>query len=309
MFLLAIVAAAGVGSASASPAARDASTTPSIRDNSLTTPKAVVLGVIEGVTEFLPISSTGHLLVAERIFDIGQSDSSKDALDTFTVVIQIGAILAVLGIFRQRFVLMAQGAIGKSAEGRNLLMALAVAFVPAAAIGVLLASPIKDKLLRPWPVVGSWFLGGVIILVFVANQSKLRVTTTKLSDVTLRQGLIIGVAQVLALWPGTSRSLVTILAALVLGLSLQAAVEFSFLLGFLTLSAATGYELLKNGSTLYDTFGWANPLIGTIVAGIAAFISVKWMVSYLEHKPLTIFGWYRIGAASIVGILLATGVI
>ena len=309
MFLLMIAIGAGVGPASASPSDRDASTVPSLRDNSLTTPKAVVLGIIEGVTEFLPVSSTGHLLVAERIFDIGQSDSSKDAIDTFTVVIQIGAILAVLGIFRKRFVLMAEGVIGKSAEGRNLLLALSVAFVPAAAIAVLLSSPIKDKLLRPWPVVGAWFLGGVIILVFVANQSRLRVTTTKLSDVTIRQGLIIGVAQVLALWPGTSRSLVTILAALLLGLSLQAAVEFSFLLGFLTLSAATGYELLKNGSTLYDTFGWANPLIGTVVAGIAAFISVKWMVSYLEHKPLTIFGWYRIGAASVVGILLATSVI
>ena len=309
MFLLMIAIGAGVGPASASPSDRDASTVPSLRDNSLTTPKAVVLGIIEGVTEFLPVSSTGHLLVAERIFDIGQSDSSKDAIDTFTVVIQIGAILAVLGIFRKRFVLMAEGVIGKSAEGRNLLLALSVAFVPAAAIAVLLSSPIKDKLLRPWPVVGAWFLGGVIILVFVANQSRLRVTTTKLSDVTIRQGLIIGVAQVLALWPGTSRSLVTILAALLLGLSLQAAVEFSFLLGFLTLSAATGYELLKNGSALYDTFGWANPLIGTVVAGIAAFISVKWMVSYLEHKPLTIFGWYRIGAASVVGILLATSVI
>jgi len=305
MSLLALAVAAGVGPASAAPSGP----TDSTRDTSLTAPKAVVLGIIEGVTEFLPISSTGHLLVAERIMDIGQSDSSKEAIDTFTVVIQIGAILAVLGIFRKRFVLMIDGALGKSPEGRNLLMALLVAFVPAAAIGVLLSSPIKDKLLRPWPVVGAWFVGGVIILVFVANQSKLRVISTKLSDVTIRQGLIIGVAQVLALWPGTSRSLVTILAALLLGLGLQAAVEFSFLLGFLTLSAATGYELLKNGSTLYDTFGWVNPLLGTVVAGIAAFISVKWMVSYLEHKPLTIFGWYRIGAASIVGILLATSVI
>ena len=119
----------------------------------------------------------------------------------------------------------------------------------------------------------------------------------------------IGLAQAVALWPGTSRSFVTILAALAMGCSMTVAVEFAFLLGFLTLSAATGYELLQNGNTLVDTFGVLNPVVGVVVAGIAAFVSVKWMISYLEKHPLTIFGWYRIGVGLLTGVLLATGVI
>jgi undecaprenyl-diphosphatase len=111
---------------------------------------------------------------------------------------------------------------------------------------------------------------------------------------------------VVALWPGTSRSFVTILAALALGCSLTVAVEFSFLLGFVTLSAATGYELLKHGSTLVDHFGVLNPVIGVVFAGITAVIAVKWMVTYLERHPLTVFGWYRIGVGALVAVLLVT---
>ena len=118
--------------------------------------------------------------------------------------------------------------------------------------------------------------------------------------------LMIGVAQVVALWPGTSRSFVTILAALALGCSLTVAVEFSFLLGFVTLSAATAYELLKDGKAMVDAFGVVNPIIGVVVAGIAAFASVKWMITYLERHQLTVFGWYRIGIGALVAVLLVT---
>jgi len=279
---------------------------PSVSVDTLTTPKAIVLGLVEGATEYLPVSSTGHLLVTERILDIGQTKKDEAATDTYTVVIQIGAILAVLGIFRKRFALMLAGVAGRSAEGRSLIMSLVLAFVPAVVIALALQDPIKSRLLKPWPVVVAWVAGGVLIVVFERYRDRVTEKITSLPAIPPRVALGIGVAQVLALWPGTSRSLVTILAALMLGCSLLVAVEFSFLLGFLTLSAATGYELLKNGSTLLDTFGVVNPLIGIVVAGLAAFVSVKWMIGYLEHHRLTVFAWYRFAIAALTGILLLT---
>jgi undecaprenyl-diphosphatase len=273
--------------------------------NTLTTPKAVVLGAVEGFTEYLPVSSTGHLLVAERLMGIGQG-SDKSATDTYTVVIQIGAILAVLGLYWQRFGSMIQGLVGRSQEGRTSLNALIIAFIPAAIIGQVFGDTIKEHLLNPGPVAAAWIVGSAAIFVFAAIGDRLRVTTESVTSMTMRQALIIGLAQTLALWPGMSRSLVTILAALLVGLSLGAAVEFSFLLGFVTLSAATAYELLKNGSEMIDAFGWKNPIIGIVVAGITAVISVKWMVAYLQHRSLAIFGWYRLAAGlATIGLILA----
>ncbi len=278
--------------------------------NLLTIPQAVVLGIVEGVTEYLPISSTGHLLIAERLMGLGTTSADKAATDTFTVVIQLGAILAVVGLYRSRLTLMVQGVVGRSDEGRRVLFALLAAFVPAALIGKLLGDTIKERLLAPGPVVAAMALGGVVILVFVRFvQPGLAVITRSITDVSIRQAVIIGIAQVAALWPGTSRSLVTILAALCVGLSLEAAVEFSFLLGLGTLGAATVLELVQNGDILIDTFGWVAPLVGIVTAGISAWISVKWMVGYLQRKPLTIFGWYRIGAAIVAGGLMLGGVI
>ena len=276
--------------------------------NTLSTPKAVVLGIVEGLTEYLPVSSTGHLLVAERLMGIGQG-RDKSATDTFTVVVQVGAIIAVLGIYRKRFVLMLEGVVGKSVEGRRTLASLVVAFIPAAVIGQLLGDTIKEHLLQPWPVVAAWFVGGVAILVFVANQSRIRVRVTSIDAITIQQAVLIGLAQTLALWPGTSRSLVTLIAALLLGISLPIAVEFAFLLGFITLSEATAKELLSNGSELFHTFGVLNPVIGTIVAGIAAWAAVRWMIGYLQNHPLTIFGWYRIVIAGIGAALILGGAI
>jgi undecaprenyl-diphosphatase len=274
----------------------------------LTTPKAIVLGAVEGVTEYLPVSSTGHLLVVERLLDLGKG-AQKDAMDSYTIVIQVGAILAVLGLFWRRFVLMFEGLLGRSREGRSTLVALVVAFIPAAAVGQLFGDTIKDKLLEPWPVVVAWAAGSLAIFAFVRWGGRLRATTDSLGAITIQQAALIGVAQTLALWPGTSRSLVTILAGLAVGLDLLAAVEFSFLLGFLTLSAATGYELLTNGKVIYDTFGFWQPLIGIVVAGITAVASVKWMVSYLQRHSLAVFGWYRLGAGAVTAILLISGVI
>ena len=177
---------------------------------------------------------------------------------------------------------------------------------PAAIIGKLFGDPIKEHLLRPWPVVGAWVVGGIVILAFVANRSRFRVRIDSLQAIPPTTALAIGAAQTVALWPGTSRSFVTILAALALGCSMTVAVEFSFLLGFVTLSAATALELAQNGSEMMDHFGILNPIIGIVVAGVAAFASVRWMITYLERHPLTIFGWYRIALGLGVGVLLVT---
>jgi undecaprenyl-diphosphatase len=274
----------------------------------LTPGKAVVLGLVEGITEFLPISSTGHLLVAERILDVGQNPLTKHAADTYTIAIQIGAILAVVVLYFGRLKRMAEGAVGKDPGGRRTLVAIAIAFVPAAIVGFVGSQFIEDHLLKVGPVVAAWIVGAFVIFAFAKRFSS-DTPGTSLDAITVRQALIIGAAQCFALWPGTSRSMVTILAALLVGLSLSAAIEFSFLLGLLTVTAATAFGLLRHGNDLLDAYGVINPLIGVAVAFVSAVVAVRWMVTYLQRHSLAIFGWYRLAVAALTIGLLATGVI
>jgi undecaprenyl-diphosphatase len=274
----------------------------------LTPGKAVVLGLVEGITEFLPISSTGHLLVAERILDVGQDPLTKHAADTYTIAIQIGAILAVVVLYFGRLKRMAEGAVGKDPGGRRTLVGIAIAFVPAAIVGFVGSQFIEDHLLKVGPVVAAWIVGAFVIFAFAKRFSS-DTPGTSLDAITVRQALIIGAAQCFALWPGTSRSMVTILAALLVGLSLSAAIEFSFLLGLLTVTAATAYGLLRHGNDLLDAYGVINPLIGVAVAFVSAVVAVRWMVTYLQRHSLAIFGWYRLAVAALTIGLLATGVI
>lgn len=276
--------------------------------NELTYPKAAVLGVVEGVTEFLPISSTGHLVIAEQLLGIGQTDETKAATDTYTIAIQIGAIIAVLFIFWRRCISVVNGLLGRDHAGRRTLIALVVAFLPAAVIGKLFDKAIEQHLLAPVPVAIAWIVGGIVILVWFRDRAPDDSAAVRdVSMITPRQALLIGCAQSLALWPGVSRSLVTIIGALLLGVSMTAAVEFSFLLGLITLTAATAYSLASDGGELVDHFGTATPLFGLVVAGIAAFASVKWMVGWLDKRGLGVFGWYRIAAGTAVFILIAAG--
>lgn len=277
--------------------------------NELTVAKAIVLGVVEGLTEFLPVSSTGHLTVAERLLDIGQTDATRSVTTSYTIIIQIGAIAAVLLLYWSRVTDMAAGIVGRSARGRHLLLALVVAFIPAAIIGLALGDPIQDRLFGAGPVAAAWIVGGVAILVYVWRFEPPRGSGVPLDQLGLRQALIIGVAQAIALWPGVSRSLVTIVAAVMVGLTLSAAVEFSFLLGLATLSAASGYEILRNGSEVIDAFGWVSPLVGIVASFVAAAIAIKWMVGYLQRHDLSIFGWYRIAIGLVTVVLLATNTI
>ena len=275
--------------------------------------KAAILGIVEGVTEFLPISSTGHLLVTEHILGLDTGAYAK-AADTYAIAIQFGAILAVAGLFWRRFVDMFDGLIGRFPAGRQLLVNLVVAFLPAAVVGFLFDDTIKAHLFGPWPVVAAWVVGGVLILVLdakglIPSRGEHTEGRPPVFDITIKQAAIIGLAQCLSLWPGTSRSLVTILAALLVGVSMTAAVEFSFLLGFVTLSAATAFSLLKDGGDLVTTFGVVNPLIGAVFAFIAAVVAIRWMLTYLEQHSLDIFGWYRIGVSVLTVGLILGGVV
>ncbi len=330
-------AAAG-GAGDPSPAAASGGSEPK-----MTIAQAAVLGVVEGVTEYLPVSSTGHLLVTQRLMDIGTSEADKAAADAYVVVIQLGAILAIVILYWSRLMSLLRGLVGRDAEGRRVLIGVVVAFVPAAVIGVVGESTIKDVLFGAWPVVAAWFVGGVALLVMVRagilptgdadsdeplstdeddaadmmesiivaddDPGRQKRTRVALGMITPQQALIIGVAQCLAMWPGTSRSLVTIVAAVLVGLRLSAAVEFSFLLGLGTLSAATMLDLAKHGGEIVDTFGVAAPIVGFVAALVSAVVAVRWMVTYLQRHSLAIFGWYRIGVALIVGVLLVTGTI
>jgi undecaprenyl-diphosphatase len=269
----------------------------------LSIPEALLLGIVEGITEFLPISSTGHLLVVGHLIGFGKGEASV-AADTYSIAIQFGAILAVMYLYRVRMWSMARGVFGADNEGRAVLTRLILAFLPAAFLGAVFGDALKEKLFGPIPVAIAWCVGGVVLLVW-----KQKPGTTALTDVSLRNALIIGVAQGLALWPGVSRSLVTLIAALALGLSMSAALEFSFLLGLLTLSAATVLDLSKHGSELVDQFGVLAPSVGFVCAFITALVAVKWMVAYLADHSLRMFGWYRLGAGAVTGILLLTNVL
>lgn len=264
-------------------------------------PTAVVLGLVEGVTEFLPVSSTGHLTVAERLLDLRSS-----AADAYAIVIQGGAIAAVLVLYRARLRVMVEGVIGRDVVGRRLAVAVAVAFVPAAVIGLVFGDVIKDRLFGVGPVAAAWAAGGIAILV---AARRIRGGGVPLESLAWRQAAVIGVAQAAALWPGVSRSLVTIIAGVAVGLSLPAAVEFSFLVGFVTLGAATGFETVRQGGDIVATFGVAAPIVGFVVAFAAAVASVRWMVAYLRDGSLAVFGVYRLVVAAAALVLLAAGVV
>jgi undecaprenyl-diphosphatase len=284
----------------------------------MTIVQAMILGVVEGLTEYLPVSSTGHLLIAQRLMGIGDTGSAseeerrrtKDAADAFAICIQAGAIIAVLGLYFRRVRQMLRGLAGRDPDGSRLLINLVAGFVPAAVIGLLFNKSIKAYLFGPWPVVAAWFVGGLAILA-VSWRNRNKNTAARggllLDDMTWRMALCIGIAQCIAMWPGVSRSLVTIVGGLLAGLSLAAAVEYSFLLGVVTLGAATAYDALKQGQLMLLTFDAAPIAVGLVFAFAAAVVSVKWMVSYLNHHGLAVFGYYRVAIALAATWWIATG--
>jgi undecaprenyl-diphosphatase len=264
---------------------------------------AVILGVVEGLTEFLPVSSTGHLILAAHGMGLNLDDPGVQA---FQIVIQAGALLAVIGIYMKSIRAMVAGAFGRDRDGLRLAVQLIVAFLPAAVIGLLAGDFIHAHLFGARPVVAALAAGGVAMLLI----ERWRVRRLHghegraLTEMTWKLALIVGCAQCVAMWPGTSRSMMTIVAALLLGFSPRAAAEFSFLLALPTLGAATAYDMLSKGGAVLHASGVVGLALGLIVSCIVAWLAVKGLLAYLTKHGLAVFGWYRLALAAVVLLLL-----
>lgn len=286
--------------------------------------EAIVLGIVEGVTEFLPISSTGHLIIVTHLLhlDTGQvlldrsgapiwyrkpSENSdgelltvKLATEAYIVVIQIGAILAIIPICWSQFISMYYGLRGRNPAGRRLLLNLAIAFLPAAFLGFLLHDWVDENLYSIGAVIFALVAGAC--LMFVADRwPRLHAENHSYRDeLTPRAAAFIGLLQCLAMWPGTSRPMMTIVGGYFVGLRPGAAAGFSFLLGFVTLSVATLYKGYRSGDLIIQVFGWQNVLLGILVAGLTASFSARFFLRLLLEKGLAPFAWYRIALATLL---------
>ncbi len=293
--------------------------------------QAVILGVVEGITEYLPISSTGHLILATSFLGLAE-DETKTAIDAFNIIIQGGAILAVLALYWPRVLRMAMGLLGRDEAGLRLAINILVAFLPAAILGVLLDEWISSWLFHPWPVLAALLLGGVWMIWLDRWRARrhapegtppdqaedaARARELTIDQLTPVRALAIGLLQCLAMWPGTSRSMMTIAGGTLLGLRPKDAAEFSFLLGLPTLGGACVYKLGKNlweshrsgEPNLIEQLGWMPVVVGFAVATVSAALAVRWLVAFLTRHGLAVFGWYRIVLCVVLGGLVLGGVV
>lgn len=268
--------------------------------------QAVVLGLVEGVTEYLPVSSTGHLILTAALLGLDGPETAR-AIDAYLVVVQGGAILAVVGLYWPRVLQMLRGLGGRDPAGLRLAAAVAIAFVPAAMVGLLLGDGIQARLFGPWPVLAALAAGGVW-MIWLGRRPW--APGAALDALSWRTALGVGLFQTLALWPGMSRSMVTIAGGMLLGLDAVAAAEFSFLLGVPTLGAACLHQLMDGGgAAMVTTIGAAPALLGIAVATLSAALAVRWLVAFLTRHGLAPFGWYRLVLSVVFAALLAAGVI
>jgi undecaprenyl-diphosphatase len=263
--------------------------------------KALILGVVEGLTEFLPISSTGHLVLAGELLRFTGAKS-----DVFKIVIQSGAMLAIVWEYREKFWRVAAGLASDRAAQRFVLN-LIVAFIPAAVLGLAFNKLIKGYLFHAVPVALAFVVGGVIIL-WVERSLRPRVRVERVDDMTWRDALKVGFAQAFALIPGTSRSGATIIGGMLFGLSRKAATEFSFFLAVPTLVAAGAYDFWKNRA-LFDAGDLGLFTVGSFTAFVSAFFCVRWLLRYIATHDFTPFAWYRIAFGAAVLITAYTGVV
>ena len=253
--------------------------------------KAVLLGIVEGLTEFLPVSSTGHLILAGDLLDF-----NDDRGKLFQIVIQTGAILAVCWEYRAKIGSVLRG-LPRDRGAQRFAMNLIIAFLPLAILGLAFGKAIKTHLFQPIPVALAFILGGVFIL--WAERRKHVIRIQSVDDLTWRDALKLGLAQAFALIPGTSRSGATIIGGLFLGLSRRAAAEFSFFLAIPTLIAAGAYGLWNERELLNaDDLGmWT---VGFVSAFVSAFLCVRWLLRYISSHDFSLFAWYRIAFGLVV---------
>jgi undecaprenyl-diphosphatase len=253
--------------------------------------KALLLGIVEGLTEFLPISSTGHLIIAADLLDY-----TGEKAKTFEVIIQLGAILAVCWLYRARLAFVARG-LPRVPEARRFAFNVGIAFLPAAALGFLLHGYIKAYLFTPVVVACALIGGGVAILAIERLAGQARVEDV--DAIGWKQALQVGIAQAAALIPGVSRSGATIMGGLVFGLSRRAATEFSFFLAIPTMFAATAYDLYQSRHLLSmaDAEVFAT---GFVAAFLSALAAVKFLLHYIAHHDFSLFAWYRIAFGCLV---------
>ena len=292
---------------------------------------AIVLGVVEGVTEFLPVSSTGHLIIANRVLGLGSEKQLADrtgrplwhkppspehpagvpltlklAADTYTVIIQVGAIGAVLLLYWRQVLSMFIGLLGRSSAGYRLLRNVLLAFLPVAIIGFLLHDLIDRYLFSIWTVIGALIAGAMVMLWaerWRRSNSGIGYSKGDPSSLSARKALGIGLAQCLALWPGMSRSMVTIVGGYLAGLNAAKAAEFSFLVGLPTLAGAAIYKAARSGPAMIEVFGWPDVLLGAGVAAVSALLAVKFLVHFISRHGLALFAYYRLALAFVLLLL------
>nr|WP_276595314.1 undecaprenyl-diphosphate phosphatase [Roseateles albus] len=263
--------------------------------------KAAVMGIVEGLTEFLPISSTGHLILAGSL--LGFDDAKSKVFD---IAIQTGAIFAVILVYWQRLREVAAG-LGNDARARRFVINVAIGFLPAVILGLLFGKAIKAHLFTPIVVASTFILGGFIIL-WAEKRQQAEVRIHSVDDMTPLDALKVGLIQCLAMIPGTSRSGSTIIGGMLMGLSRKAATDFSFFLAIPTLIGAGAYSLIKERALLsmadVPMFG-----VGLLFSFLSAWVCVRWLLRYISSHSFTPFAYYRIGFGILILVTAYTGAI
>ncbi len=312
---------------SALPETRDAKSSAAKNDISFT--DSVILGFVEGITEFLPVSSTGHLIITNHFLGLNSDIPLKDsdgntvytikngekkpytinnAANAYCIIIQLGAIAAVAFIYRKSLLRMLKGLLGKDPAGLKLLVNIVAAFMPAALIGITFNDLIESVLFGVYPVIFALFAGGVLMLFaqkwYDNKKAAHNSTDTDMYDMSIKQALTVGILQCVAMWPGTSRSMMTILGGYFAGLKPAQAAQFSFLLGLVTLGAACFFKIVKEGANISQGISLVPLAVGLAVAFVSAALSVKWLVAFLTKHGLAPFAWYRFVLAALLLALL-----
>lgn len=295
---------------------------------------AIILGLVEGITEYLPVSSTGHLILTNALLGLdgdtpvvsddgqpilvfdkdhpaGRPYTIGEASYAYVIVIQAGAIAAVVILYWSTILQIIMGCLGVDPKGRKLAINLVCAFIPAAVIGLLLDDWIEANLGQNVRAVAGALVVGAIVMLLVERWRKRGMKGNieprdgpSLHELSIRQSVMIGLFQCFAMWPGTSRSMATIVGGYIAGLSPKHAAEFSFLLGLITLTAASGYKIVNDGANMMSALEIGPVLVGCLVAFVSAALAVKWLVSYLSKHGLALFAWYRIALAIVVFLML-----